>query len=231
MSIAGVLTLTACKEKIDESARYVYRERTIADYLSAHEQFSDYVEIMKETPLSDYSSTSVYQRLTAYGYFTCFAPTNDAISLYMDSLVLKGLIERPSWDSIPEGELKDSLRRVIILSSILDGTDTKDIYHSWDMPRENEEFLTPTMSDRKLSVHYSKWSYDSIFIDRICPISLKNRDIETQNGLIHEMGYVINPSDETLGSLMFRWRNDRHGQDAHGLRPHGHPAPHARRGL
>ncbi len=208
MALLCILALNACKESIDESSRYVYKERTIADYLTTHEQFTDYVEIMKETPLSDYSSTSVYQRLTAYGYFTCFAPTNDAISIYMDSLTQKGLIEQPCWDSIPEGELKDSLRRVIVLSSILDGTETKTIYHSWDLPRENEEFLTPTMSDRKLSVHYSRLSHDSIYIDRVCPISLKNRDIETQNGLIHEMGYVINPSDETLGSLMFRWRND-----------------------
>ena len=37
LAIAGVVS---CQEQIDDSARYVFKARTIGDYLSAHDQFS-----------------------------------------------------------------------------------------------------------------------------------------------------------------------------------------------
>ena len=81
--------LFSCKENIDTSNRYVFRERTIASYLTSHEQFSDYVKLLKAQKISDLSETSVYQLMTAYGAYTCFAPTNEALQLYLDSLVIK----------------------------------------------------------------------------------------------------------------------------------------------
>ena len=53
--------LFSCKENIDTSNRYVFRERTIASYLTSHEQFSDYVKLLKAQKISDLSETSVYQ--------------------------------------------------------------------------------------------------------------------------------------------------------------------------
>ena len=84
--------LFSCKENIDTSNRYVFRERTIASYLTSHEQFSDYVKLLKAQKISDLSETSVYQLMTAYGAYTCFAPTNEALQLYLDSLVIKEII-------------------------------------------------------------------------------------------------------------------------------------------
>ena len=63
--------LFSCKENIDTSNRYVFRERTIASYLTSHEQFSDYVKLLKAQKISDLSETSVYQLMTAYGAYTC----------------------------------------------------------------------------------------------------------------------------------------------------------------
>ena len=119
----GVVTLlTACHEDIDTSARYVFTERTIASYLDDHAQFSEYVRLLKEQPVSDVSKTTVYQLMTAYGYYTCFAPTNDAIQMYLDSLAIKGIIPEASWDAFPSERARDSVRAVIVLNSILDGT-------------------------------------------------------------------------------------------------------------
>lgn len=70
----GLVAFTACKEEIDTSARYVFTEYTIASYLESHEQFSEYVRLMKQQPVSDLSETSVFQLMTAYGYYTCLPP-------------------------------------------------------------------------------------------------------------------------------------------------------------
>lgn len=205
----GIVTLlTACHEEIDTSARYVFTERTIASYLDDHAQFSEYVRLLKEQPVSDVSKTTVYQLMTAYGYYTCFAPTNDAIQLYLDSLVIKGIIPEASWDAFPSERAKDSVRAVIVLNSILDGTKQQKTYISAEFPKTNQEFEINTMADRKISVTYYKQDLDSMSIDGICPVSKKNRDIEAINGFIHQLGYVINPSNETLGSTLHKYAYD-----------------------
>ncbi len=197
-----------CTETIDTSARYVFRERTIASYLADHPQFSEYVKLLKEQRVSEVSETSVYQLMTAYGYYTCFAPTNDAIQLYLDSLVIKEIIPTASWDAFPNERTKDSIRSVIVLNSILDGTKQEMKFITAEFPKTNEEFSISTMADRKISVTYDKKDLDSCLIDGICPVSKRNRDIEAINGYIHQVGYVINPSNETLGSTLHKFAYD-----------------------
>lgn len=208
LCLGFVTLLTACHEDIDTSARYVFTERTIASYLDDHAQFSEYVRLLKEQPVSDVSKTTVYQLMTAYGYYTCFAPTNDAIQMYLDSLAIKGIIPEASWDAFPSERAKDSVRAVIVLNSILDGTKQERTYISAEFPKTNEEFAINTMADRKISVTYYKQDLDSMSIDGICPVSKKNRDIEAINGYIHQLGYVINPSNETLGSTLHKYAFD-----------------------
>ncbi len=201
-------SFVACTEDIDTSARYVFRERTVAGYLESHQQFSEYVRLLKEQPVSDVSKTNVYQLLTAYGSFTCFAPTNDAIQLYLDSLVIKGIIPEAGWDKFPDDRTRDSIRAVLVLNSILDGTRQDTKFMSAEFPKANEEFSINTMADRKISVTYYKDDLDSMSIDGICPVSKINRDIEAINGYVHEVGYVINPSNETLGSTLHKFAYD-----------------------
>ena len=203
-----LLLFAACTEDVDTSARYVFTERTIASYLEDHAQFSEYVRLLKEQRVSDASETTVYQLMTAYGYYTCFAPTNEAIQFYMDSLVIKGIIPEATWDAMPDERTRDSIRFVIVLNSILDGTKQEKTFVSAEFPNENEEFDVNTMADRKISVTTDKADRDSFYIDGICPISKKNRDIETLNGYIHQVGYVINPSNETLGSTLHKFTID-----------------------
>ena len=75
------LFLASCSEDIDTSARYVFKEEIISGYLSKHDQYSEYVELLKQVPVSSVSKTTVYQLLSARGNYTDFAPTNDAIQL------------------------------------------------------------------------------------------------------------------------------------------------------
>ncbi len=202
------LVLNACKEDIDKSARYVFVTRTIASYLENHPQYSEYVRLMKEQKISNLSQSTVYQLLTAYGYYTCFAPTNDAIQLYLDSLVIKGIIPEASWDAFPDEKSRDSVREVVVFNSILDGTKPMKKYTSSEFPRTNEEFSINTMADRKISVTYDPKDMNACMIDGICPVSKTNRDINTINGYIHEVGYVINPSNETMGSTLHKFSTD-----------------------
>ena len=77
---AVVMTgLNSCKEDIDESNLYTFTGETIEDYIvNRPEQFSNFNYILKRIGYD--------QILSAYGTYTCFAPTNEAVTAYVDSL-------------------------------------------------------------------------------------------------------------------------------------------------
>ena len=115
--------ICSCTEDIDTSARYVFTEYTVASYLEAHPDYSQYLELTKLVPVSGRSRSSVYQLLTARGNYTCFALTNKAINDYLENLVEQGLISEPSWDAFTDERKLDSVRKVVVQNTVIDGGD------------------------------------------------------------------------------------------------------------
>jgi len=120
---ALVFIICSCTEDIDTSARYVFKENTVASYLEKHPEYSQYLELSKHVPVSGRSKSSVYQLLTARGNYTCFAPTNEAINKYLQGLVEEGLIAEPSWDAFTDSRKLDSIRKVVVQNTVIDGGD------------------------------------------------------------------------------------------------------------
>lgn len=207
LPILGVLCYS-CSEDIDTSARYVFTEETIASYLEKRPQYSQYVKLMKQVQVSPRSATTVFQLMSARGNYTCFAPNNEAVDAYLDSLCAREIISAPSWDAFPDSVTLDSIRKVIVHNSIMDGGDIdysgkRVFFETYDFPtNNNEEFATNTMGDRKLTINYSETNPDSMWINNEALISLKNRDIPASNGVIHEVESVIAPANNTLGDLL-----------------------------
>lgn len=199
--VSYILLLCACTEDIDTSARYVFKEQTVLSYLQKHETYSEYVKLLQQVPVSPRSKSTVYQLLSARGHYTCFAPTNDAIALFLQDQVEAGFIKEPSWDNFTSERVKDSLIKVVVYNSIIDGGDA-EIYETSNFPQnKNGEFGRANMNDIRLSVYRPK-DPDSIYINRIYPINLLNRDIPTINGVIHQMEKVIAPREVTLKTIL-----------------------------
>jgi len=202
-----ILTLTtllffisSCKEEIDTSSRYVFTEYTVASYLEAHEDYSQYLELTKQVAVSGRSQSSVYQLLTARGNYTCFAPTNKAIEEFLQDLVEQGLISEPSWDAFTDEHKRDSVLKVVVLNTIIDGADfVSQRYRTVLITSfgngDNAEFPLPTMYDHKLTVTQDK-NYN-IYLDKECLIDSKNCNIPLSNGILHQLHKVIAPKDES----------------------------------
>ena len=205
------LVIAGCTEDIDTSARYVFKEETIASYLEKHEQYSEYYRLLGEMMVSKISQTNVLQLLSARGHYTVFAPTNDAIQAYLASLVEKGIITEPNWEAFPDKEKRDSIYRVIVFNSVIDSGDDFSCYETGDFPTPNStsktvEIPVSNMNDRKLSVQYTEIP-DSILISN-CVIDYNNRNILCINGIIHAMHDVISPSNNTMGQLLKKYKDD-----------------------
>ena len=197
------ICLWGCKENIDTSSRYVFTEETILSYLEKHKAYSSYVDILRQVNISKLSDSKVSQLLSARGVYTVFAPTNEAIQKYLEDLVEEGLISEPSWDAFPNEHKLDSIRKVIVYNSIIDGGDELDAYfYTAEFPLDKDEFILGTLNDKKLSVRKPKAYPDSIYINEDCPVSIKERDILSINGIIHQMEKVIAPKDITAASYI-----------------------------
>ncbi len=193
------------------SDRYTFTEETIASYLEKHEDYSDYYRLLGEVRISTRSASTVLQLMSARGNYTVFAPTNDAIQEYLDSLYAKEIIASPSWDGFPDEEILDSIQKIIVYNSIIDGGDDTEAYQTGSFPDDTEEFMIANMNDRKLTINYGL-DPDSIYVNGTkdtdgnvldgCLIDLKNRDIEAINGFIHQVHSVVAPSNDTLSDLL-----------------------------
>ena len=203
LAIICIGVLWNCTESVDTSARYVFKEDTILSYLEKHPAYSSYVDILQKVNISIISESKVSQLLSARGVYTVFAPTNDAIQKYLESLVEEGLITEPSWDAFPSEHKADSIRKVIVFNSIINGGDeTNAFYYSSDFPNDKDEFVLGTLNDKKLSVRRPQSQPDSIYINDDCPVSIDQRDILTINGIIHQMEKVIAPKDITAADYI-----------------------------
>ena len=192
-----------CTESIDTSARYVFKEETIMSYLEKHPAYSSYVDVLRKVNISKRSDSKVSQLLSARGVYTVFAPNNEAIQKYLEDLVEEELIPEPSWDAFPSEHKADSIRKVIVFNSIIDGGDELDaFFYTSNFPEDKDEFILGTLNDKKLSVRKPANKPDSIYINDDCPVNVKERDILAINGIIHQMEKVIAPKDITAASYI-----------------------------
>jgi hypothetical protein len=203
ITLAMVLFIS-CTEEIDTSSRYVFIDKTITQYLESKDYYSDYVKLLSEVPVSDFSKTTLKQLLSARGHYTVFAPTNDAINIYLDTLCAQGLITEPSWDGFTSQRDKDSISRVIVFNSILDSGD-QQAFDVMDFPDHEHEFGQANMNDRKLRVFYGTEDPDSISINGTVLVNKKNRGITLTNGYIHQVEAVIAPSNDRMGEFVVHW--------------------------
>ena len=203
------LVAAACTEDIDTSARFTLKQYTVLSFLTdgpQAENFTEYVRLLKKVPVSSRSESSVAQLLSARGKYTCFAPSNEAIQDYLDSLYIKGIIAAPNWESITNPSILDSIEKVIVLNSVIDGSRSGEVY---DMgliasKNDNDELATANLYDRKL-YKTSVEQTDSIFMNGTSLIDLNIRDIETINGRVHQVHSVIAPSNDTMADIFRQW--------------------------
>lgn len=193
--------MTGCQENIDTSSRYVFKDYTVLDYLEKHaETYSQYVQLLHQVTLSRISETSVAQILSARGNYTVFAPTNEAIQAYLDTLAAKNVIDEGSWEGFRDSTSLDSIRKVIVYNSIIDGGDDYKPYETHEFPSDNmAEFPLPNMYDRKLIVEYPEPGTIQVNGARL---DQKNHDILAINGVIHSTTSVVAPTNNTLGYLL-----------------------------
>ena len=181
-----LVLFSSCKEDIDESNLYTFTGETIEDYLvNRSERFSSFNKILTRIGYD--------KILSAYGTYTCFAPSNDAIAHYIDSLyddtTNKDLPHNGMTQRGLDG-LNDSLCKDIALFHLL-STEMRSI----DM---NGKVTLSTILGRNINTTLDSVSA-CVVLNRDAQILSSAMDIDLENGILHEISHVITRSNKLVG--------------------------------
>lgn len=190
----GAAALTSCSEQIDESNLYTFTGQTIIDYLRSDSTLTDIAKISDIAGMSD--------RLSAYGTYTCFAPTNEALETYIDSLYNDA--KSPNHNGLYTGEVGDSVMYRLWNSEKVDSL-CKDIIesHVTGQKKTTNDFLTGTdITMMQGNTHTPKYQNGEITIDGTT--HFLQIDQEVENGVVHVIdrlfyrstNYVIDEMEE-----------------------------------
>ena len=199
--VAAMATgLSGCVEEIDTSNRYTFTGHTVASFLEEHNDvYGDFITILKRG--------GKWNLMKAYGTYTCFAPTNDAIARYLkeqDSIYWDSKARHDAdgktkiiWTGITSPnleEMTDSMCTIVAQTHIIPAT-----YLTTEM--EGDVVPTMNLNDRYLTMTYG---VDSLLksILYINGAEVIASDEEVENGVIHTISDVMNPSSETVPTII-----------------------------
>ena len=194
---AALLNVTACREDIDESNLYTFTGETIEDYLlNRSERFSSFNYILTRIGYD--------KILSAYGTYTCFAPDNDAVAAYVDSLYDDmSNTELPHNGMTSRGleGLTDSLCNDIALFHLL-GTEVMSVYMGNGMTVKTILGREITTSLDTTSTASLDTTLTRVAINRNSLILKKGIDQDLENGVLHEINHVITRSNLLIAGEM-----------------------------
>ncbi len=176
---SSLFTLSSCSDEPDAENYYTFTGEMVSDYLDHRpELFSDFIEVLQKS--------GMYGMMATYGTYTCLAPTNDAMQTYLRSMGKASVAEMTKAEC-------DTLAWNHII---------KYTYFTTDLHDGN--FPTANMNDR-----YLTFSCDSdatngnnivYFVNKAS--QLIARDDSVENGVVHTINRVIQPSSQYLPDLI-----------------------------
>lgn len=179
--------LVSCVEEPDDSDLYTFTGETIESFIEKDADLTSFNYILQRVGLD--------RMMSSYGQYTCYAPTNDGVDRYIDSLYndKEAIIPYNGLTSNSLEGLTDSLCNEIARYHLTNG-----LYTLIDMGGAGASISTMRgypMSSAVNDLGETVLNYVSVIIDG---------DNEVVNGLVHKVSEVVPRSTRRLGDALKR---------------------------
>ena len=191
--------ISSCQDKVDDGDMYTFTGQTITSFLNENaDEYSDFAYILSKVQLSPRSSSTIADLLSARGNYTCFAPNNEAIRQYLDSVY-----QTRDFDITL---IPDSMAQYIARNSIIDN-ENEDAYMSTDF--QTGALEKTNMDDRYITISFDTLSggATATYVNNVSRIT--HFDQELTNGVLHSVNHVLELSTATLPALLAKTENTR----------------------
>jgi len=181
---SSLFTLSSCSDEPTGKNYFTFTGEMVSDYLDNRpEQFSEFNAILHRS--------GMYGMMATYGSYTCLAPTNDAINEYLRQRGLNSVEELSKEEC-------DTLSWNHIIANAYFTTDLSD-----------GNFPTANMNDRFLTFSCdsdaTKNGNVAYYVNMASKLIHSNDSVE--NGVVHTLNRVIQPSNSYLPELLESDRN------------------------
>jgi uncharacterized surface protein with fasciclin (FAS1) repeats len=163
---------------VDTSNYYTFTGEMMSEYLESREQYSDFTAILKRADL--------FEPLSVYGHYTCFAPNNDAFDVYLSEKGLNSIEELTDEDC-------DTIARTHLV---------KNIYEVADMA--DGTLTTANMNRCYIEITHGVDSNMNavVYLNRSAHILFATQDDEVENGIVQPVSGVLKSSSRMLPDVM-----------------------------
>lgn len=177
--LAATCGIASCSDEPTEENYYTFKGEMVSDYLQTRsDQFSLFIDILKKSEM--------YGMMATYGTYTCLAPTNDAVNEYLQA---------HGWQSVDQ--MPRAFCDTLAWNHII-----KYAYFTTDLTDGN--IPTANMNDRYLTFSSDQDADNDnnvvYYINKMSKLVV--RDDSVQNGVVHTLDHVIQPSSAYLPELM-----------------------------
>jgi len=173
-----LLFSVSCSDDPVSKNYYTFSGETVSSYLQKSDKFSDFVEILKRA--------NKLELLSTYGEYTCFAPTNTAVSNYLSTYGLSSVssLTDEDCDTIARTHL---VKGAYFTATLSDGAlPTANMLDNYLVLSSDSDIT----NGNKLIYYINKTS------------KLITRDDSVTNGVVHTVDKVISTSNDMLPDLM-----------------------------
>lgn len=184
----GGSLVTSCSDDIPAESYYTFTGEMMSDYLNSRSNFSEFAQIVMKAGKMDL--------LSAYGEYTCFAPTNEAVNKYLTRRGYSSVSDIPT-------EVCDTIARTHLINKM---------YHTVDMSGRSS-LGSPNMLDRILQISQgykveiqSDGTVDTlaatIVLNKTATIIPELMNDSVENGIVQPVDAIIEPSNQCLPDIM-----------------------------
>lgn len=188
------LTTSSCRDEMAPENFFVFTGQMMDQYLKTHEECSKFAQIVERSKDSK-RAVNIMDLIHVYGQYTCFAPTNDAIDLYMQEHGYADV------ESIPV-DVCDTIARTHLINGMMYNTlELADFVAS-------KSISEPNMNERQISIEYDYVIEDedtvatTYKLNRTGVIDFHACNDTVANGIVHHIDRVLTSSTQTIADLM-----------------------------
>ncbi len=180
LALLGLMvpTLTACSDEPDSDNFYTFTGEMASDFLKNRTEYSEFTEIVNRAGLMDL--------LSAYGHYTCFVPSNDAVNTYLQGRGLTSVSQLSDADC-------DTIARTHLVNNM---------YTTMEMTQDR--LATSNMLGRYLATSQGFDEDDNavVYLEGTAHIYYALKDDSVENGIMQPIDMVIEKSNSYIADII-----------------------------
>lgn len=202
VAVVGALSLTSCYESPDDVQPYGSEELTIEEIITSREDLTAFNAILKKCRYD--------KKLSTYLEYTCFAPQNDGVSAYLDSLY-RDENKRFLHNGIAEAGSAEQFKALPVLDKVALMSDSLcedickyhmsgDIFEQIDI--DGATSCSTLLTGRSITAStFTEGKYAGLSSLNGAS-AIVDGDIEAINGRLHVCSDIVPRSDRTVDDQM-----------------------------